>query len=87
MSVASVTPSITGGCLSERMHSSTYFMYVLLLQAVIYPICTSWSLGKGWLYAIGFHDAAGAGYIHMVGGLSGLVGTIVLGPRFGIYDT
>ena len=33
-----------------------------------------------------FHDAAGAGYIHMLGGVCGLVGTSILGPRSGIFD-
>jgi ammonia channel protein AmtB len=35
---------------------------------------------------MGFHDAAGAGYIHMLGGACGFVGTSLLGPRSGIFD-
>jgi len=57
------------------------------MSGAIYPIAASWVLGKGWLSELGFHDAAGAGYIHMIGGISGLVGTAILGPRFGIFDT
>ena len=56
------------------------------MTTLIYPIASSWILGEGWLYEIGFHDAAGACYIHMLGGVCGLVGTLVLGPRTGIFD-
>lgn len=56
------------------------------MTTIIYPICSSWILGEGWLYKIGFHDAAGAGYIHMLGGVCGFVGTYILGPRAGIFD-
>lgn len=69
------------------MHVSTYMMFTLVMSGAIYPIAASWCLGGGWLNALGFVDAAGAGYIHMIGGVSGLVGTIILGPRFGIFDT
>ena len=62
-------------------------MYIILMSGLIYPVGSSWILGKGWLYQMGFHDAAGAGYIHMVGGISGLIGTIILGPRYGTFDT
>jgi Amt family ammonium transporter len=33
-----------------------------------------------------FHDFAGSTVVHMVGGLSALVGAVVLGPRIGKYD-
>jgi hypothetical protein len=62
-------------------------MFTLLMSGAIYPIAASWVLGHGWLDYLGYRDAAGAGYIHMIGGVSGLVGTIILGPRFGIFDT
>ena len=56
------------------------------MTTMIYPIVSSWVIGDGWLSALGFHDAAGAGYIHMLGGICGLVGTSLLGPRVGIFD-
>jgi ammonia channel protein AmtB len=56
------------------------------MTTLIYPIASSWVLGDGWLKYINFHDAAGAGYIHMLGGVSGFVGTTLLGPRSGIFD-
>ena len=56
------------------------------MTTLIYPISSSWIIGEGWLSRLGFHDAAGAGYIHMLGGVSGLVGSVLLGPRSGIFD-
>ena len=56
------------------------------MATCIYPICNSWVLGGGWLDQLGFHDIAGAGFIHLLGGTCGLVGTIILGPRAGIFD-
>lgn len=56
------------------------------MTTIIYPIASSWILGEGWLKSIDFHDAAGAGYIHLLGGVAGLVGTILMGPRSGIFD-
>jgi hypothetical protein len=56
------------------------------MTTIIYPLASSWVIGDGWLHQIGFHDAAGAGYIHLLGGTCGLVGTWMLGPRIGIFD-
>ena len=69
------------GSLAERTFVDTYIIYTVLMSAIIYPVASSWVNGDGWLNQIGFHDAAGAGYIHMLGGIGGLVGTVLLGPR------
>ncbi len=52
---------------------------------IVYPIEAHWIWGEGWLYQIGFHDYAGSCAIHMVGGISALIGAIILGPRIGKY--
>ena len=56
------------------------------MSSIIYPIAASWVIGNGWLQRMGFHDASGAGYIHLLGGVCGLVGTAILEPRYGIFD-
>ena len=74
------------GSLAERTFVDTYIIYSVLMTSIIYPVASSWIIGDGWLKKIGFHDAAGAGYIHMLGGIAGLVGTTILGPRSSIFD-
>lgn len=85
-SLCSASTTIVSGSLAERTFVDSYIVYTILMTTLIYPIASSWVLGDGWLKMINFHDAAGAGYIHMLGGISGLVGTSLLGPRSGIFD-
>src|SRR5258706_10809847 len=40
----------------------------------------------GWLGRIGFHDFAGASFIHLVGGACAAAGAIIIGPRNGKYN-
>jgi len=64
-----------------------------MLAAVTYPLFAHWVWGGGWLaqlgvnYGIGrgFLDAGGAGTIQVVGGLTALAVTWILGPRRGKY--
>lgn len=74
------------GALAERTFVDTYIIYSVLMSSIVQPIVASWINGHGWLNKLGFHDAAGAGYIHLIGGICGLVGTSMLGPRSGIFD-
>ena len=54
---------------------------------MIYPIEAHWIWGGGWLAQLGFHDFAGSCAIHMVGGISALIGAKILGPRIGKFNT
>ena len=64
------------------------------LAAVTYPLFAHWVWGGGWLaqlgvnYGIGrgFLDVGGAGPIQVVGGLTALSVTWILGPRRGKYS-
>ena len=48
---------------------------------------SSWVQGHGWLYDLGFRDIGGAAYINMLGGACGFVGSKILGPRAGKFET
>ena len=78
-----------------------YFIYSIVLTVFIYPIVVHWGWGSGFLSAWGaatgplfskndssngMIDFAGSGVVHMVGGFSGLMGAIVVGPRKGRFD-
>ena len=41
---------------------------------------------RGFLAKLGALDIAGCGPVHLVGGLTGLVATILIGPRIGAFD-
>ncbi|MFR4021761.1 MAG: hypothetical protein ACLTZI_01390 [[Eubacterium] siraeum] len=41
--------------------------------------------GGGWLAQLGFVDFAGSTAIHMVGGLTALIGAATVGPRIGKF--
>ena len=57
----------------------------MVISAVVYPIEAHWIWGGGWLAQLGFIDFAGSCAIHMVGGISAIIGAIILGPRIGKY--
>ena len=79
------TATIVSGAMAERTKFISYCVYSGVISALIYPIEAHWIWGGGWLSQIGFHDFAGSCAIHMVGGISALVGAAILGPRIGKF--
>lgn len=79
------TATIVSGSMAERTKFLSYCVYSAIISAVIYPIEAHWTWGGGWLAQIGFHDFAGSNCIHMVGGISALIGAAMLGPRIGKF--
>jgi ammonia channel protein AmtB len=57
----------------------------LFISGLIYPVAASWIWGDGWLTNIGFIDHGGSGYVHMLSGTIGLLGSILLKPRLGLF--
>jgi Amt family ammonium transporter len=61
---------------------------------IVYPIFGNWAWGGGWLAQLGakssighgYVDFAGSGVVHAVGGMLGLAGAVVIGPRLGKYN-
>ncbi len=80
------TATIVSGSMAERTKFLSYCVYSAVISAVIYPIEAHWTWGGGWLSQIGFHDFAGSNCIHMVGGISALIGAAILGPRIGKFE-
>ena len=79
------TATIVSGAMAERTKFLSYCIYSAVISALIYPIEAHWIWGGGWLSQIGFHDFAGSCAIHMVGGISALIGATILGPRIGKF--
>ena len=80
------TATIVSGAMAERTKFLSYCIYSGAISALIYPIEAHWIWGGGWLSQMGFHDFAGSCAIHMVGGLSALIGAKILGPRIGKFS-
>lgn len=80
------TATIVSGAMAERTKFLSYCIYSAVISALIYPIEAHWIWGGGWLSQLGFHDFAGSCAIHMVGGISALIGAYLLGPRIGKFS-
>jgi ammonium transporter, Amt family len=91
-SAASAT--IVAGTLAERCQMVAYLCYSVMLTGWVYPIIAHsvWS-PNGFLSAyhaeplwgVGMVDFAGCGVVHVTGGLTALIATIILGPRRGRF--
>ena len=77
--------SIVSGALAERVKLWSFFIYITILTAVVYPVVGAWTWGEGWLYSLGFKDFAGSTIVHSTGGWAALAGAMVVGARRGKF--
>lgn len=78
--------TIVSGAMAERTKFISYCIYSGIISLVVYPIEAGWVWNsEGWLVKLGFHDFAGSAAIHAVGGLTALIGAVMVGPRLGKY--
>ncbi|KAK8966384.1 Ammonium transporter 1 member 1 [Platanthera guangdongensis] len=89
---------ITSGSIAERTQFVAYLIYSSVLTGFVYPIVSHWFWSAdGWasanrnpgdslLFGSGVIDFAGSGVVHMVGGIAGLWGAVMEGPRIGRFD-
>lgn len=86
--------TIPTGAMAERWKWNAFVGWGLFCGAIYYPLFGAWTWGGGWLSQLGnslhlgygYVDFAGSGVVHAVGGVAGLAGAIVLGPRIGKYN-
>ncbi|KAG2279019.1 hypothetical protein Bca52824_061574 [Brassica carinata] len=88
---------ITSGSIAERTQFVAYLIYSSFLTGFVYPTVSHWFWSTdGWasasrsdnnlLFGSGAIDFAGSGVVHMVGGIAGLWGALIEGPRIGRFD-
>uniref|UniRef100_A0A1I8J5V5 Ammonium_transp domain-containing protein n=1 Tax=Macrostomum lignano TaxID=282301 RepID=A0A1I8J5V5_9PLAT len=98
---AATAATIVSGAVAERCEFVGYLVYSALISGFLYPIVTHWAWApNGWL-ALGasitfsddgvpiqlkYHDFAGSGVVHLLGGTAALVAAIILRPRLGRFD-
>jgi Amt family ammonium transporter len=88
------TATIPTGAMAERWKWKAFVQWGLFCGAIYYPLFAAWTWGGGWLgktwdtmsLGVGYVDFAGSGVVHAVGGVAGLAGALVLGPRIGKYS-
>lgn len=86
---AATAATIVSGAMAERTKFKSYFLYSIVITALIYPTVLRWTWGGGWLAQreFPFSDFAGSTIVHGTGGWAALMGAIVLGPRIGKYGS
>ncbi|GBG28790.1 Ammonium transporter [Hondaea fermentalgiana] len=92
---AATAATIVSGAVAERATFESYLTYSFYLSAIIYPVVVHWVWGGGFLTlngdnavaGVGALDFAGCGPVHMVGGVAGAVGSYLIGPRLGRFDS
>lgn len=78
--------TIVSGSMAERTKFASYCIYSAAISLFVYPVEAGWVWNsQGWLAQLGFHDFAGSAAIHSVGGITALIGAIMVGPRLGKY--
>ena len=81
---AGTSATIISGAMAERVKFWAFFCFCFCLIAIAYPLTGRWAWHPdGWLAEINFLDFAGSTVVHSVGGMAGLVGAMLIGPRRG----
>jgi Amt family ammonium transporter len=87
------TATIPTGAMAERWQWKNFVLWGFFCGALFYPLFAGWTWGGGWLSQLGnnlelgfgYVDFAGSGVVHAMGGIAGLAGAFVLGPRIGKF--
>ncbi|MBN2488278.1 MAG: ammonium transporter [Methanosarcinaceae archaeon] len=98
MVFAATGATIVSGAMAERTNFKAYLVYCIMMVALIYPVYGHWVWSGADLALLsgadsplvkimgaGFHDFAGSGVVHSIGGYSALAGVLILGSRIGKF--
>lgn len=87
---ALATVSIISGCLAERTNLIAYPILTIVTSCWIHPVVAHWAwVSSSWLQSVSdcdFLDFAGGAVVHATGGVIGLVGALLCGPRLGRFE-
>eukprot|EP00929_Paragymnodinium_shiwhaense_P043490 TRINITY_DN22363_c1_g1_i1.p1 TRINITY_DN22363_c1_g1~~TRINITY_DN22363_c1_g1_i1.p1 ORF type:complete len:827 (+),score=133.90 TRINITY_DN22363_c1_g1_i1:78-2558(+) len=84
--------TVCSGSMAERVHMVAYLSYAFVMSSIIYPPLAESVWGQdsraflhyefhGRIRGHAYHDFAGSGIVHLTGGISALIGNILLGRR------
>ena len=88
------TATIPTGAMAERWSWKNFCLFGLWV-ALPYCLYANWVWGGGWLAQGGVNwglghgavDFAGSGVVHAMGGIIGLAGAMIIGPRIGKFNS
>ncbi|XP_022103032.1 putative ammonium transporter 2 isoform X2 [Acanthaster planci] len=87
LAFATTATTIVSGAMVERTRLEAYIIFSLL-NTLISSFPSHWVWAKdGFLFKMGVVDVAGGGPVHIAGGVTGLVATLMLKPRHRRYKT
>jgi len=81
MTFAIITAAIAAGSFAERMKFSSMLIFFFIWHCWVYCPVANWHWGGGFLAQWGILDFAGGSVVHIVGGVTGVVGSVILGQR------
>ena len=85
ISTMSIAGNVALGSMAERINFLPFFWYLIPIT-IVFALPNYWVLSpSGFLFKLGVVDIAGSSYIHIAGGVAGLVGTMFLKPRKGRF--
>ncbi|XP_067130463.1 putative ammonium transporter 3 [Centruroides vittatus] len=86
LSFATTATTICSGAMAERCNLTSYCIFSFF-NIVIFCLPAHWIWSRiGFLSQMKVVDIAGCSAVHLVGGISGLVATLMLKPRLGRYE-
>ena len=84
LSFATTATTIVSGAMAERTNLKAYMLFSFLnFTSYVFPAHWLWD-ERGFLKKLNVLDVAGCGPVHLVGGVSALIATIMLKPRYTI---
>ncbi|PIK39098.1 putative ammonium transporter 3-like [Apostichopus japonicus] len=85
LAFSTTTTTIVSGAMIERTRLEAYIIFSVVntIQSS-FPVRWVWAQ-NGFLRKLGVIDVAGGGVVHVVGGITGLVATLILRPRHRRY--
>lgn len=85
LSFTTTATTIVSGAMAERTKLTSYIVFSFF-NTLVYCFPAHWVWAdSGFLRQLGCIDVAGSGVVHLLGGVSALIGAYLLGPRLGRY--